>query len=73
MLEMKEVKDMKNFMKALLVLSMSLAAGVTIPEEELVCAYIENDEGELELVCVPANDAVQPSFYCDPDCWDDVL
>lgn len=66
---------MKRLLEAVVVLSMVLTAGVEIPEEDgMICEYVENEEtGDLELVCVPEEEAVCPLWICDADCWDDVL
>ena len=63
---------MKKF-KCFAVLSMLLLGFSSInvqaeENEELVCYYIENCKGELELVCVDPNAPAPCQIGCPPGC-----
>lgn len=64
--------------KLLLVLGISLLAlsPVTInanddTEENLVCYYRKNCQGELEYVCVDPDEAQPCQLICPPECQED--
>lgn len=63
--------------KFLLILGISLLAFTPMiinandnSEENLVCFYRKNCQGELEYVCVNP-DEVQPCQICPPDCQEE--
>lgn len=65
-------KHMKKLCEAIIVLSLALFTGNEIlenGEDRFVCTTVENEKGEIELVCISEEDTTQPLIYCTPDCW----
>lgn len=61
---------LKLFLSLAMALSVVTSLQLKANDEELVCFYQENENGELELVCVDSSEAIPCQWVCLPPCID---
>lgn len=60
--------SIKVLLAFVMTLSLFVSTQVLAKDESLVCFYQENEDGELEYVCVDSNELSPCGLGCMPPC-----